>query len=118
MERFDFGFDEWAELHQRDPAAFEALRQTVLALELAKAGPKVAEPARAALRRLEAQLAGKEGAERIQTSMIWMAASMRLLSSKLQELSEALAQGAQPVDVAQAAGRSGATSSGEPAPGR
>ncbi|HOA94819.1 MAG TPA: DUF3135 domain-containing protein [Quisquiliibacterium sp.] len=86
MDKFDF--DEWADLYQRDPAAFEARRQTVLALELAKASPSVAEPARATLRRLESQLAGKDDAARIQTSMLWMAASMRLLSAKMQDLSD------------------------------
>jgi len=89
MEKFDF--DEWADLYQRDPAAFEARRQTVLALELAKASATVAEPARAALRRLEAQLAGKDDAQRIQTSMVWMAASMRILSARMQELSDTVA---------------------------
>jgi hypothetical protein len=92
METFDF--DEWAELYQRDPAAFEARRQAVLALELAKADLKVAEPARAALRRLELQLAGKSDAERIQTSMVWMAASMRMLTAKMHELGEVVANGA------------------------
>jgi len=85
MDKFDF--DEWAELYRRDPAAFEARRQTVLALELAKADPGVAEPARATLRRLDAQLAGKDDAQRIQTSMLWMAASMRLLTTRMQDLS-------------------------------
>ncbi len=86
MEKFDF--DDWAELYRRDPAAFEARRQAVLALELAKASPAVAGPARATLRRLETQLAGKDDAARIQTSMLWMAASMRLLSAKMQDLSD------------------------------
>ena len=84
VEQFDF--DDWAMLYQHDPAAFEARRQAVLALELAKADPKVAAQARDALRRLEGQLAGKADAERIQTSMIWMAASMKLLSIRMQAL--------------------------------
>ena len=53
MDKFDF--DDWALLYRHDPAAFEARRQAVLALELAKVDPKVAEPARNALRRLEGQ---------------------------------------------------------------
>lgn len=85
MDKFDF--DDWAELYRCDPAAFEARRQTVLALELAKVSPSIAEPARAMLRRLETQLAGKGDAERIQTSMLWMAASMRQLTSRMQDLS-------------------------------
>jgi len=84
MGKFDF--DDWAELYRRDPAAFEARRQAVLALELAKVSPSVAEPARAMLRRLEARLEGKSDEERIQTSMLWMAASMRMLTSRMQDL--------------------------------
>ncbi|MCL4744661.1 MAG: DUF3135 domain-containing protein [Burkholderiaceae bacterium] len=86
MEKFDF--DDWAELYRTDPAAFEARRLTVLALELAGADPGTAEPARAALRRLEAQLEGKSDEERIRTSMIWMVASMRLLSARMRDLGD------------------------------
>jgi hypothetical protein len=88
MDKFDF--DDWALLYRHDPAAFEARRQAVLALELAKVDPKVAEPARNALRRLEGQLACKDDAARIQTSMIWMAASMKLLSLRMQDLGESI----------------------------
>lgn len=90
MQKFDF--DEWAELYQRDPVAFEARRQAVLALELAKAGPAVAAQAKVVLRKLEEQVAGKDDAERIQTSMVWMAASMRQLAGRMQDLSQATAQ--------------------------
>jgi len=86
----EFDFDDWAMLYQHDPAAFDARRQAVLALELAKADPKAALQARNALRRLEGQLAGKGDAERIQTSMIWMAASMKLLSIRMQDLGETI----------------------------
>ena len=37
-------------------------------------------------------LLGKNDAERIQTSMVWMAASMRQLAGRMQDLSEATAQ--------------------------
>lgn len=87
-----FDFDEWAELYQRDPAAFEARRKAVLALELAKAGPALAANAKAVLGRLEEQVAGKDDAERIRTSMVWMAASMRQLAGKMQELGKATSQ--------------------------
>jgi len=90
MEEFDF--DDWATLYKHDPVAFDARRQALLALELAKANPRAAHPARAALRRLEAQLAGKDEAQRIQTSMIWMAASLKLLSARIQDLSDAIAR--------------------------
>ncbi|MGD9944194.1 MAG: DUF3135 domain-containing protein [Burkholderiaceae bacterium] len=95
---YQFDFDEWSTLYQRDPAAFEARRQAVLALELAKAGAK-AEPARALLRRLEQQLEGKNDQERIATSMDWMLSSMRQLNGKLRELGATLAQ----VEAAQTA---------------
>ena len=90
MQKFDF--DEWADLYQRDPAAFEARRKAVLALELAKAGPALSAQAKIALRKLEEQVEGKNDAERIQTSMVWMAASMRQLAGRMQDLSEATAQ--------------------------
>ncbi len=97
MQKFEF--DEWAELYQRDPAAFEARRKAVLALEMAKAGPAVSAQAKATLRRLEEQVAGKNDAERIQTSMVWMAASMRQLAGKMQELGQASAQLSQTVSL-------------------
>ena len=95
MQGFDF--DDWATLYRHDPAAFEARRQAVLALELAKVDPKVAAPARAALGRLERQLAGKDDAQRIQTAMIWMAASMKLLSIRMQDLGEAIDRSRSPI---------------------
>ncbi|HPU51219.1 MAG TPA: DUF3135 domain-containing protein [Burkholderiaceae bacterium] len=90
MQKFDF--DEWADLYQRDPAAFEARRKAVLALEIAKAGPALSAQAKVALGKLEEQVAGKSDAERIQTSMVWMAASMRQLAGRMQDLSQATAQ--------------------------
>ena len=87
MHKFDF--DEWAQLYQRDPAAFEARRKAVLALEIAKAGPALSAQAKVVLRKLEEQVEGKNDAERIQTSMVWMAASMRQLAGRMQDLSEA-----------------------------
>ncbi len=86
----EIDFDDWATLYRHDPLAFEARRQALLALELAKVEPSVAAPARIALNRLEDQLAGKDDAQRIQISMIWMAASMRLLSARLQDLEDAI----------------------------
>ncbi len=84
---FEFEFDDWAELYQRDPAAFEARRQAVLALEIAKAGA-VAAPARQSLRRLDQHLEGKSDEERMRQSMVWMVASMRQLSEKLSRLGD------------------------------
>lgn len=88
-KEFEFGFDDWAELYKRDPAAFEARRQAILALEIAKAGA-VAAPARQSLRRLDKHLEGKSDHERMRQSMIWMVASMRQLSEKLTRLGDAI----------------------------
>lgn len=86
---YEFDFDDWAELYKRDPVAFEARRQAVLALEIAKAGP-VAAPARHSLRRLDHYLEGKSDEERMRQSMVWMVASMRQLSEKLTRLGDAV----------------------------
>lgn len=92
-----FDFDEWAALYQRNPAAFEARRQAVLALELARATPAGAARAKAALRQLESQMADCGDAQRIQTALTWMAASMGELSDSLQALVGAItAEGRQP----------------------
>jgi hypothetical protein len=85
----EFDFDDWADLYRRDPAAFEARRQAVLALEIAKAGPAAA-PARQSLRRLDKLLEGKSDEERVRQSLVWMVASMRQLSEKLTRLGEAV----------------------------
>lgn len=90
MDKFDF--DEWAELYRTDPAAFEARRQAVLAIELAKATPAAARMARGTLGRLEERLDGLSQAERLRTSMLYMAASMRLLGNRMNELAAATAQ--------------------------
>lgn len=86
----EYGFDEWALLHRHDPAAFDARRKALLALELAKADRRAADAARGALRRLEARLAELDDAQRVQTSMVWMAASLKLLGSRMQGLVDAL----------------------------
>ncbi len=83
MKNFDF--DEWANLYKRDPRAFEARRQAMLAIELAKGG-KSAEQARIALRRLEKQVAGQSDTDRIQTSLMWMIASLRQLNQRMDQL--------------------------------
>lgn len=88
MEQFDF--DEWAELYRRDPEAFEARRKAMLAIELAKAGP-LAEVARDTLRQLDAELEGKTDFERIETSLVWMVASMKQLAGRMDQLGGSLA---------------------------
>ena len=87
----EFDFDEWAELHRRDPAAFEARRRALLAIEIARGGER-AVPARAMLERLEAQLEGRSDAERMRISMLAMIASAKTMSEKLQQLSRQLGE--------------------------
>ncbi|HMS80782.1 MAG TPA: DUF3135 domain-containing protein [Burkholderiaceae bacterium] len=85
----DFDFDEWAELHRRDPEAFEARRRALLAIELAKGGDR-AGPARELLGRLEAQLEGKPDLERARLSMLAMAESAKAMTAQLGALSDQL----------------------------
>ena len=87
----EFDFDEWSELHRRDPAAFEARRRALLAIEIARGGDR-AVPARAMLERLEAQLEGRSDAERMRISMLAMIASAKTMSEKLQQLSRQLGE--------------------------
>jgi len=85
----EFDFDEWATLYERDPAAFEARRRALLAIELARGGRHAA-PARAMLQRLEAQLEGKSDADRARLSLLAMVASAKQMSDRLGELSRQL----------------------------
>lgn len=90
--------DEWTVLHRHDPVAFDARRQALLALELARADATAAATARAALHRLESRLAGAGDAERVQASMIWMAASLKLLGSRLERMADAIGRPQRPAD--------------------
>ena len=94
MDGFDF--DEWADLFRRDPAAFEARRQTMLALELAKAPPAIAAPARATLNLLEQRVAGQADAERMRLAISFMADSMADLHGSLHRLLAIAAPQARP----------------------
>lgn len=110
-----FEFDDWAELYRRDPAAFEARRQTVLALEIAKAGA-IAAPARQSLRRLDQYLEGKSNEERMRQSMIWTVASMRQLSEKFARLGDAIEELHE--RASEAGGRANAIAPRRPGAGR
>jgi len=85
----EFDFDEWAKLYQRDPAAFEARRRALLAIELARGGMH-ATPAREMLQRLEAQLEGKSDADRARLSLLALVASAKQMSDRVGELSRQL----------------------------
>ena len=82
-----FDFDEWATLYQRDPAAFEARRKALLAIEIARGG-KHANAAKAMIERLDSQLEGKSDAERARLSLLAMVASAKQMTDRLTELSE------------------------------
>lgn len=86
----DFDFDDWADLYKRDPQAFEARRQAVLAIELAKGGA-AAIPARQVLRQLEADLEGCTSEERMLKSFEAMAASMGRLQDGMSDLGSSVA---------------------------
>ena len=83
-ERFDF--DEWADLHRRDPAAFEARRQALLMLELARGEPGQRDAARAALARYEHAAHGLDGPARARLSAEFMRDSLSVLRRELDEL--------------------------------
>ena len=83
-ERFDF--DEWADLHRRDPAAFEARRQALLMVELARGEPCQRDAARAALARYERAASGMDGEGRARLSAEFMRDSLSALQRQLDEL--------------------------------
>jgi len=84
-----FDFDEWATLYQRDPAAFEARRKALLAIEIARGG-RHASAAKSMIERLDSQLEGKSDAERARLSLLAMVASAKQMTDRLTELSEQL----------------------------
>lgn len=100
-----FDFNEWATLYQQDPQAFEARRQALLAIEIAKGG--VHAPAgRRLLQQLEARLDGQSDAERIRLSMQAMADSARSLAAQMGSLKDDLQRYAQSLPSTPSTGRS------------
>ena len=85
-----FDFDEWAKLAQQDPAAFEARRKAMLALELAKGTPAQAATARAALERFERDYDGADSTQRMMGAGHVMLESMNALADQMQALGSAL----------------------------
>ena len=85
-----FDFDEWARLWRRDPAAFEARRQALLGLELARGDAGQRERARAALAAYERLAAGGDAAARLQVASLCLAESVAELGRCLGELDAAL----------------------------
>jgi hypothetical protein len=84
-----FEFEDWATLYRNDPVRFEARRQAVLAIELAKAGPSAAK-ARVCLSNLESALQGKSPEERARISLLWMAESLLQLQNRLADITKRL----------------------------
>ena len=82
----DFDFNEWADLFRADPQAFEARRQAVIALELAR-NHEHAGPARHMLAQLEQRLSTCSEAERLPTSLRFMAQSLGQLQNQMDQLS-------------------------------
>jgi hypothetical protein len=83
----EYNFDDWAKLYEVNPAAFESRRQAVLAIELAKLGPRAAR-ARVSLANLEETLVGKTEEERVRISTLWMADAATKLNDQLEELAK------------------------------
>jgi choline dehydrogenase-like flavoprotein len=81
-----FDFDEWVALHAADPAAFEARRDALRAIEIARGGP-LAGSVRAALDGLEAALTDRDAPARAAAARQAAAESAREMSAALEALS-------------------------------
>ncbi len=86
----DFNFDDWADLYREDPVAFEARRQAVLAMTLAKAPLEQAEPVRNLLREYDRRVEGLSDRQRIETATMMAVESMNELAERLQTLRRTL----------------------------
>jgi hypothetical protein len=84
-----FHFDDWAQLYKTDKQAFEARKQMIIALELAKA-THISVETRQNLSTLTSSLAGKSDQERLELSLKWMVNSAEQLHLHLQALALAL----------------------------
>jgi hypothetical protein len=84
-----FHFDDWAKLYQTDRRAFDARKQMIIALELAKAA-HISTETRQNLSTLTSSLEGKTDQERLELSLKWMINSAEQLHLHLQALAVAL----------------------------
>ena len=80
-----FNFDEWSELYRTDPIAFEARRQALLSIELARGGP-LAAPTAALLADLEKRSADATPEERLALATRAMLDASRMLQAQLERL--------------------------------
>jgi hypothetical protein len=87
MQGYDV--EHWVTLHRDDPNAFDAARQTVIALELARVRPEFTGPARRLLERLRADAEGVGHEQRLRRSALYMIAALAQMARALEELGEA-----------------------------
>ena len=88
-----FDFDDWAGLYRRDPDAFEARRQAVLGLELARADERRREAGRRALACFDRAASGLPPERRAALAATMMRESLVELGERLEALREAVPEG-------------------------
>ncbi|NND93139.1 MAG: DUF3135 domain-containing protein [Granulosicoccus sp.] len=93
----DFDFDDWAGLYIENPQEFEARRQTVLMLEIARGSAVRSSTAHDLLSTFETVAKGCSDQERMLVAAAMMMESVQQLSAELQVLKEALKRGDRPV---------------------
>jgi hypothetical protein len=81
-----FNFNEWAELYQSDPYAFEAKRKATLMIEAARSGPA----ARETVAMLLAQKPSRDRHIRLEGALNQMTRSMAVLAIHLHDLAQSL----------------------------
>ncbi len=86
----NFNFDEWQQLYQRDPKAFEARRAAVLEAEIARAPKKNRVRLQHHLAQVEVLCEGKSNQERLEIATALATESMKELSKGLQALRHSL----------------------------
>ncbi len=86
----DFDFDEWQDLYQKDPVAFEAKRTQVLEAALAKAPSQMRPRLRQVLVDVELRAEGKDDRQRLEIAMKATSESMNELAKGLQALRQSV----------------------------
>ena len=82
----EFNFEEWAELYQSDPFAFESKRKATLMIEAARSGPA----ARETVAMLLAQKPSRDRHVRLEGALNQMTRSMAVLAIHLHDLANSL----------------------------
>lgn len=86
-----FDFDDWAGLYMENPREFEARRQAVLMIELAKGSAEQRAAGRAILTCFEQRAKGCDVQERMQVAASMMLESTQQLKTELKVLQQMLA---------------------------